>query len=580
MKRKIKFIQFKSIIKSFNTQFLIIFLKVIIIATLSILISKTFFEINSLYFSLSYIEYILFISGWISSVSFLILLSLKNNSIGKIFIVILLALLGLTVDICYSTLNDTLSAEAISLFWNERSYFTEATITYWNILIIPLIRFIIFIFVILYPVKPSIKIKNSLLVIIFALSFIPTYFLSSKPNGNGIDGLQPHIAPIPYLYHLSLMHFNYKKITRKDVEINITHNSLSDNIVLIIDESVRGDFIDLNYNRGTTPHLIKFKNRIINFGLALSSYNRSNGSHALLRMGINPNDFISKDGCKILFSNPLIWQYAHKAGYKTYYIDAQKSTYQNYMDSTEAKFIDSIIWIKNSEGNFWKDHILAKKINQILRVPGKKFIIGVKDGVHFHYENRYPNKECIFEPVMTLGIPTNDRLKLINSYRNAIRWNTDIFFKILLENPNLNSTIIIYTSDHGQNLFDAGTNDVNLRHGTNKNSLPQEVIVPLLLITDNVHLKEKLNIAAKINFNICSHYQIFPTILYFMGYDKNKVKEKYYLTLFDKMDHLPGFSNGNLRFGKRNLIEVSNDLTSYIDPEIEHLITLLQKNQN
>jgi len=574
MIRKIKI---ANIIQSFNKQILIIFLKAIIITVLSILISKTFFEINSLYFSHCHIEYILFIFGWISSVSFLILLSLKNNSIGKIFVAILLGLLGLTVDICYSTLNDTLSAEAISLFWNERSYFTEATLTYWNILIFPLLRFIIFLLVIFYPVKLTIKIKNSLLTVIFALSFISIYFLSSKPNGNGIDGLQPHIAPIPYLYHLSYMHINYKKIARKNVEINVTHHSLIDNIVLIIDESVRGDFIDLNYNRETTSHLIKFKNRIINFGLALSSYNRSNGSHALLRMGINPNDFISKDGYKILFSNPLIWQYAHKAGYKTYYIDAQKSTYQNYMDSTEAKYIDSIIWIKNNEGISWKDHILAKKINQILQLPGKKFIIGVKDGAHFHYENRYPENERIFEPVMTLGIPTNDRLKLINSYRNAVRWNTDIFFKILLANPNLNSTIIIYTSDHGQNLFDAGTNDVNLRHGTNKNSLPQEVIVPLLLITDNVNLKEKLNFAAKINFNKCSHYQIFPTILYFMGYDENKVKEKYYLTLFDKMDNLPGFSNGNLRFGNRNLIKVQSDLTMYIDPEIDQLIKCSQK---
>ena len=101
--------------------------------------------------------------------------------------------------------------------------------------------------------------------------------------------------------------------------------------------------------------------------------------------------------------------------------------------------------------------------------------------------------------------------------------------------------------------------------------------MPQLLITDNVNLNEKLNFAAKINFNKCSHYQIFPTILYFMGYDENKVKEKYYLTLFDKMDNLPGFSNGNLRFGNRNLIKVQSDLTMYIDPEIDQLIKCSQK---
>jgi len=71
-----------------------------------------------------------------------------------------------------------------------------------------------------------------------------------------------------------------------------------------------------------------------------------------------------------------------------------------------------------------------------------------------------------------------------------------------------------------------------------------------------------------VNYNKCSHYQIFPTILYLMGYDKEIVTQRYYKTLLDKMTEPVGYCEGNVRYGKHILKKVDPDFTKYIDPEL------------
>jgi len=63
------------------------------------------------------------------------------------------------------------------------------------------------------------------------------------------------------------------------------------NVILIVDESLRGDYIDLNIDRGTTPYLLSVRNRIANFGYASSGANCSAESNQILRYGPNLNDF-------------------------------------------------------------------------------------------------------------------------------------------------------------------------------------------------------------------------------------------------------------------------------------------------
>src|SRR5882724_10015308 len=77
--------------------------------------------------------------------------------------------------------------------------------------------------------------------------------------------------------------------------------------------------------------------------------NCSQYSNVILRLGGARNDLIHT-----MRTNPFIWQYARKAGFRTIYVDAQapedKNTgrLQNYMTVEEVKWIDEFVVIQNT----------------------------------------------------------------------------------------------------------------------------------------------------------------------------------------------------------------------------------------
>ncbi len=548
-----------------------IILKSALIIILSIFSVSSCISVSREYLHSSFSDFIIFSSAWLFSLIGLIMLSLMENSFQKILLVIIFAIFGLFIDLNYTIMGDTITVEAMSFLWSEKSYFSQAVSMYWILSIIPLCRMMLYIAVSLYPVKSlSGKIKWRKISVPLIAAIFLIYHFSSKIDGKGIDGLPAYISPLPFFASVLKVNIEYKVTPRREVEIPLVGQGKIDNIVVIVDESIRGDFIDLNYLRHTTPYLLTIKDQIINYGLAMSSYNRSNGSNAILRMGIGPAEFSGPNG-RALFSNPLIWQYAHKAGYKTIFMDAQMDRFNDYMDSDEARYIDSLNWVKSRDGKESKDHAAAWKLRELIKTPGKKLIYLVKMGAHFHYEGAYPAEQRIFSPVMEQGVPTTDREKLVNSYRNAIRWNVNEFFKILLTDISLKNTVIIYTSDHAQNLFDDKTRDTMLLHGRSKNSIPQEAIVPMLVFTNDENMRRLFGSMVSVNHNKCTHYQIFPTVLYMMGYDKKRVVDEYFQTLFDPVSAPVGYTEGNVRFGKHILKKVDPDLTKYIDPELMNI---------
>src|SRR5581483_4488613 len=112
-------------------------------------------------------------------------------------------------------------------------------------------------------------------------------------------------------------------------------------IVMLVDESVRADYIDWTPGNPFTPNLARLKSRLVDFGPAASGGNCSHYSNALLRFaaarhGVGPT----------LLTNPTIWQYAKKAGFRTAFIDAQAAfnrnpgKLQNFMTTEETRAID------------------------------------------------------------------------------------------------------------------------------------------------------------------------------------------------------------------------------------------------
>ncbi|MGL4368106.1 MAG: sulfatase-like hydrolase/transferase [Spirochaetota bacterium] len=555
-----------------RTEHLIMIFKAAIIAAVTLL-STMYIPQSFLFYRQSGLFYtLLFIMSWTISIAALCTLSLLKNSVGKTVSVLILGFFMCTADLHYAILGDSLTIEALSNLWSEKGFIGDAFLSFGHLGIKPLIRLTLYLAASFFPVQQKNKFLSGWKTAVCAVTAVAMLAVfTHKPDGIGVEGLPGQFAIPTFGISLIELSIKHKKTRRSPVTIPVRNTDTIDNVIIIVDESIAGDFIDLNVKRNVTPFLLSQNSRIVNYGIALASYNRSNGSNSLLRMGENPEQFKTHDGSK-LFNNPLIWQYALDAGYTTTYIDAQVcDKYQNYMDDDERRFIRNLIWIPRNDpsARLYSDIHGAKKIRDIIAGGGKNFIYMNKSGVHFHYENRYPENQRFFNPTLSIaeaenGLTSEDKPRLENSYKNAARWSVDEFFRTLLAGLDLRRTIIIYTSDHGQNLLDDGK---AVSHNRRKNAIPQEAIVPLLVITDNQKYKTLFASAAKQNFNRTSHFQIFPTALDLFGYDKKMITAEYTATLFDKAPEIGGFYTGNIKFGYHRQTPVPGDLTRYIRKE-------------
>lgn len=316
-------------------------------------------------------------------------------------------------------------------------------------------------------------------------------------------------------------------------------------IVLIIDESIRADILGINgYKKDTTPYLSSLKTGIVNFGLAASSSNCSDYSNLILRTGLRKDEI--PDSNQLSLKEPSIWQFSRKAGFYNVYLDAQsaekRENYQNFMNTHEASFINKIIRLRQKIV-YASDGVARKKLMDYLRQPGKTFVILNKYGLHFPYFRSYPKEYNFYKPALAQGEPMNDREKSLNSYMNGLRWSVDDWFKSLLSGSgNFKPYVIIYTSDHGQNIVDDGTLATHCRPRANR----FEGIVPMLVFSNEPAILERFKAAQVANYNKTSHFQVFPTLLRLAGYKASWVRSHYGVSLSEPPGTLPEFFVGDL----------------------------------
>jgi len=315
-------------------------------------------------------------------------------------------------------------------------------------------------------------------------------------------------------------------------------------IVLIVDESIRADILGINaYEKDTTPFLRSLRTGMVNFGLAASSSNCSDYSNLILRTGLRKNEI--PDDNQISLKKPSIWQFTRKAGYYNVYLDAQSAeewaNYQNFMNKHEASYVDEIDRVRQKIA-YESDGVARKKLIDLLKQPGKTFIMLNKYGIHFPYFRSYPKEYNIFTPTLELGEPMNDREKSLNSFMNGVRWSVDDWFKDLLsQSGDFQDYVIIYTSDHGQNIVDDGTLATHCRPRANR----FEGIVPMMVFSNDAAILERLKMLQMTNYNKTSHFQIFPTLIGLAGYKDSWARSHYGVSLMEPSSTLPEFFVGD-----------------------------------
>lgn len=261
-----------------------------------------------------------------------------------------------------------------------------------------------------------------------------------------------------------------------------------------MDESIRADILRINgFEKETTPYLRSLESGIVNYGLAASATNCSDYSNLILRTGIQKEAI--PDQHQVSLKTPSIWQFTRKAGFYNVYLDAQSAeewaNYQNFMNAHEAAFVDEFIRVRQKEP-YTSDGVARERLIELLKQPGKTFVILNKYGMHFPYFRSHPKSYNFFTPALEPDEPMNNREKSLNSYMNGLRLSVDDWFKALLsESGEFRSYAMIYTSDHGQNIVDDGTLATHCRPRANR----FEGIVPIMIFSNDSDLLDEFRVA-------------------------------------------------------------------------------------
>ncbi|MEJ2623703.1 MAG: sulfatase-like hydrolase/transferase [Pseudolabrys sp.] len=338
-------------------------------------------------------------------------------------------------------------------------------------------------------------------------------------------------------------------------------------IIMMIGESVRGDYIDWKPGNPYTPELaaLKAQGQIVDFGPATSGGNCSHYSNSILRFDAKENAV-----GRAMLSQPTLWQFAKKAGFRTVYIDGQAGfnhnpgKLQNFMTQSEASDIDGVYALsENIPTPRLDDHVLDIVMKEIK--PDKPVLIYAnKNGAHFPYDKGYPDSARLFQPTMSQS-PTDTSASRINSFRNVVRWSVDrILAKLIRDTDGLKDTVVIYTSDHGQ-----AFNPKHFTHCTVENPDPREGLVPLFVATGNLALKARFEQAAAESHLHGSHFAIAPTVLDLLGYDRQAVFRAYGASLLDKSTRETKFTSGDIfgLFAEKPRWHPVDLSKSYLEPD-------------
>jgi len=381
-------------------------------------------------------------------------------------------------------------------------------------------------------------------------------------GGDGARGLPGAFTPLAYTAILFHEASSGGTGRRQDVALPAPQPKPARDIVLIVDESVAGNYLDLISPGGVRSGLKEARPgvAIYDFGAAAAVTNCSIGSNLTLRYGGTRADYL-----RINATMPSIWRYAHKAGLRTVYIDAQRTggALQNMMDREELRDVDRFIQFDEVRVRD-RDMAAADALASLLGDRTADFVIVNKVGAHFPVHDKYPDAFARYRPALPRGRyadiaetgsragfegrPADWRLYR-NAYRNTLLWNVGAFFDRLFARADLNQATLIYTSDHGQDLHERGGAGVATHCASDP--VPEEGLVPLVVIEGAAPtLDWRHGLAA--GHDKASHYAIFPTLLALMGYPEQRIRLLYGASLVGPPARALSFNTRfNARLGRK-----------------------------
>ncbi|VAV96404.1 hypothetical protein MNBD_ALPHA08-730 [hydrothermal vent metagenome] len=526
------------------TNWLGIFIKLLALAVLVATTNFGFFDrITLLYAAERWVTFFFYLAMWGVSLTALIIAAFQPNQAVRILWALLLSISASAAFMYTSISGSNLTVfDALSL-WVAKHEASRAMEFYGTSAILAIVVFIASFVIIASPPTPNGRWLKFGLKWLFWTPAVPVVLMSAViliKEGGGSQALPSQFQPMAVSLVAVEKIFSINTLPRQSVEMVTDRPRAIKNIVMLIDESVRGDYLNWKKANPYTPFLAANKSKIINFGMAVSGANCSSYSNAILRLGPVRRDLVTTAN-----TNPTIWQYAKRAGYRTVYIDGQSGLVkdpgflQNFMTVGEVADIDRVVRFAGV-ANPQLDYKLLEVIEKELQSDQPVFIFANKNGAHFPYDKGYPKNQMKFQPTVR-QIGADNVTTRVNSYLNVLAWAVDRFFGQLFDRINLKDTTIIYTSDHGQAVYNG-----RMTHCSMTNADPREALVPLLAITQDPALKSRFAKGAVLNSGRASHFLIRSTVLDLMGYPKPAIAGKYGPSMFTQGPEKPEFSAGDI----------------------------------
>ncbi|AMO97249.1 sulfatase family protein [Collimonas fungivorans] len=277
-------------------------------------------------------------------------------------------------------------------------------------------------------------------------------------------------------------------------------------VVLVVGESVRSDHLEINgYVRNTTPYLENLRTKLISYSDVVSTANSTQNAV--------PNIVLRKhESGQISLARTF-----REAGFKTAWFSNQEQE-PFAKDAEITDFPES-----NFDFRMRKDMSLIPLFESFVQQAGSyQFIVLHMIGSHVVYDQRYTGDSKIFQPTLSdIGVTdpvSKNKLEAINSYDNTII-EMDKFMNniITILNNQDKPAVLMYTSDHGENLFD---DDRQFFMHTQFPPTQYDLHVPLLLWMNPAYKKNQPGLEKILTDNSkkqISHRNIFPSLLEIAG---------------------------------------------------------------
>ncbi len=250
-----------------------------------------------------------------------------------------------------------------------------------------------------------------------------------------------------------------------------THTDSAEVYIFVIGETSRTRNFQLyGYDRETTPLLSQERERLFVFKDVLTQSNTTHKSVPMLLSAVSAEDYDN------IYQQKGIITAFREAGFYTLFASNQKHNHSFIdffgMEADETLFLKN----ENIEQHHY-DQELLPYVADALKRHRRLFIVLHTYGSHFNYHERYPDEMAYFQPEANAEAHYSNKETLVNAYDNTIR-GIDAFLHKLVNMTDSLPTAILYTSDHGENIFD---DDRRLFLHASPHPSAYELQVPLII---------------------------------------------------------------------------------------------------